>query len=188
MLWGKASTRSVSRRSLIEHISRIEPRALEVVVYRNTSLGYEALSGEGARVRGGRWNPPGSFPVVYAASDPGVAAAEISRTAQRYGVAIASLLPRNLTTIRVSLVRVLDLTDDSVLASVPLPRSATTDEDLRLCEAVGDAAHYLGFEAILAPSAAAPGGTTLAIFVNSLGARSAIEPIETGLLDGDSIT
>lgn len=161
---------------------------MEAVVYRNTSPGYEALSGEGARVRGGRWNPPGRFPVLYTASDPGVAAAEIGRTAERYGVAVESLLPRNLTTIRVSLVRVLDLTEDSVLTLVPLPLAAASDDDLRLCQAVGDAAHYLGFEAILAPSAAAPGGTTLAIFVNSLGARSAIESIKIELLDGDSVT
>jgi hypothetical protein len=42
-----------------------------------------------------------------------------------------------------------------------------TDDDVRICQAIGDAAHYIGFEGILAPSAASP-GDALSIFVNKL--------------------
>jgi RES domain-containing protein len=93
----------VSRRSLIERIGTVPSRPFRGLAYRSASPGYAALSGEGARLKGGRWNPPDSFPVLYVATDPSAAAAEIKRTARRYGVALDDLLPRILTTIGVRL-------------------------------------------------------------------------------------
>ena len=177
----------MSRRSLIERIGTLPARPLRSVVFRSTSPGYSALGGEGARVKGGRWNPPTSFPVLYVSSDPSAAAGEIARTARRYGVALNSLLPRQLTTIRVELGRVLDLTDPTNVALAGLTPAALSGDDLRICQAVGDAAHYLGFEALLAPSVAAP-ATTIAIFLNALRATSSIEIVGTEILDNEGIT
>src|SRR5437870_6910515 len=50
------------------------------VVYRATSPHYassrDLVSGEGARLHGGRWNAPGTFAAVYASLDPQTAMAE----------------------------------------------------------------------------------------------------------------
>lgn len=177
----------MSRRSLIEKIDGLPALTFAGDVLRSVSPGWSPLSGDGARVNGGRWNPPNSFPVVYTALDAGTAAMEIRRTARRFGVPETSLLPRYLVTIRVSLTQVLDLTDLRVLGAAGLTPAVLTDDDLRICQAVGDAAHYIGFEGILAASAAAP-STTLSIFPNRLKPSSSLEVIRTELLDVGDVT
>jgi RES domain-containing protein len=177
----------VSRRSLIERLGRVVWVPLQATVYRSTAPGYDVLSGEGARAKGGRWNPAGSFPVVYAASDVSAAALEVRRTALLYGFPLESLLPRHLATIRVSLGRVLNLHDPVGLATLGMAPEVLTDDDHRICQALGDAAHYLGFEAVLAPSAVAP-ASTLAIFPNSLTAQSSLELVASELLDVGDVT
>lgn len=178
----------MSRRSLIERLSALEPERFSGRVYRSTSPGYDVLSGEGARAKGGRWNPPDSFPVLYTATDPSAAALEVYRTASRFGVRVVDLLPRHLTTIRVRLERVANLSSPANLTYIGLSASALLDDDLRLCQALGDAVHYLGFEAVLAPSATASAANTLAIFVNSIGATSELDILTTELLDVGGVT
>ncbi len=97
------------------------------------------------------------------------------------------LLPRHLTTIDVHLGRVANLTSPSTLAELGLTGAFLSDDDLRVCQAMGDAVHYLGFEAILAPSVAAP-ALTLAIFLNSILGNSSLEVVETELLDAGELT
>lgn len=48
-------------------------------------------------------------------------------------------------------------------------------EDRSLCNALGDAAHYVGFEGILAPSATGV-GDVLVVFWDRLKAESDVEP------------
>lgn len=177
----------MSRRSLIEKVDRLPSRALARRVFRNVAPGYAAISGEGARRFGGRWNPPKSFPVLYTASGPETAALEVERTAAKLGMPVGGLLPRNLITLEVSLGRVLDFTDAEVLRQAGLTREVLVDDDVRICQALGDAAHYLGFEGVLSPSAAGP-GNTLAIFLNRLKATSRLESLRIELLDKGDLT
>lgn len=177
----------MARRDLIERLNLVVPETYRGVLYRSTSPGYDVLSGEGARVKGGRWNPPGSFPCIYTATDPSGAALEVYRTARKFGVAVETLLPRHLTTLRAKLGRVLNLCTPTSLEALGLNGAVLTDDDLRICQAVGDAAHYLGFEGILAPSAAGP-AATVAIFPNSLRSSSSISIAGTELFDADSVT
>jgi RES domain-containing protein len=46
--------------------------------WRQLSRGYDPLSGEGARINGGRFNPPGSFPVLYVCQSRKCAVAELA--------------------------------------------------------------------------------------------------------------
>lgn len=46
-------------------ITLVRRRSLSAVGYRNQTRGYDPTSGEGARRFGGRFDPPGSFPVLY---------------------------------------------------------------------------------------------------------------------------
>lgn len=185
--WAKAFTPDVSRRSLIERLANARASDFSGMLFRSASPGYPPLSGEGARQRGGRWNPPDSFPVLYAATDPSAAAAEIARTALKYGVPSSALLPRHMYTIELRSRRVLDLTSASTRETVGFSAAVYTDDDIGLCQAIGDAAHYLGFEAILAPSAVTP-AKTMAIFIGSLSSSSSIEVVGSELLDGDAVT
>ena len=172
----------MSRRDLIEKLDPLPARPFDGVVFRSHSSSYAALSGEGARVKGGRWNPPNSFPVIYTALDEETVAKEIGRSARKLGLQPTDLLPRELTKVNATLSRVLDLADQDIQRSSGLTLTVITDDDIRICQAVGDAAHYLGFEAILAPSAA--GGTrNLSIFVNRLQASSRLDIVATTTID-----
>lgn len=138
-------------------------RRLATRAFRNVALGYEALSGEGARVQGGRWNPPESFPVIYSALSLDVSVGELQRTASRQGRTVDELMPRRIVEIEVELQRVLDLAQADNLAVLGVTPDLILGDDLRLTQAIGEAAHYVGFEAILAPSAARS-GLALAIY------------------------
>jgi RES domain-containing protein len=85
------------------------------VVYRSATPRYankdDLLTGVGGRSAGARWNPPRSFPTVYASLDPHTALDEVLAHFRHYGIPIESAMPRVTVPVRVRLGRVLDLTD-----------------------------------------------------------------------------
>lgn len=150
------------------------------MAYRHHAAAYGALSGEGARLHGGRWNPPESFAVVYTAADTATVDAEFERLLARSGLPPLSLQPRQLTTISLDLSHVLDLRDEAVLDALGVLATDLIGDDPALTRRIGEAAHALGYEALIAPSAAGA-GDAIAIFpanrrpdsrVEVVGARS----------------
>ena len=172
----------MARRELIEALGRVTPARYSGTVYRQIALGYQALSGEGARAMGSRWNPPGSFPVLYTSPSVDVVMAEIIRKAKRAGFAPEDLMPRRLVTYEVELRRVLDLSAESNRELTGFSFEVVTDGDVRICQAIGEAAHYIGLEAILAPSAATS-GSALSIFLNKLLPESMVDVVQDELLE-----
>ncbi|HEY6608002.1 MAG TPA: RES family NAD+ phosphorylase [Candidatus Limnocylindria bacterium] len=162
-------------RDLVRALDGVAPIAWKGAVLRHHAPRYGALDGEGARVNGGRWNPPESFPVVYTALDRATVDAEIDRLARRSGLSVESLLPRRLSRIDADLTKVLDLTDRAVRRRLGVTLALLTADDWGATQRIGQAAQFLGFEAILAPGA--DGGTTLAMFGDALRdpARMSIE-------------
>ncbi len=72
---------------------------------------------------------------------------------------------------------VLDLRDTTARTSVNLDEAELKENDATKCRQVGESAHYLGLEGILAPSAAGE-GTVLAVFFDRLHADSQIRDID----------
>ena len=66
----------------------------------------------------------------------------------------------------------LDLTSPDLQRSLGLKPEDLTGDDLTICQALADIAAEAGFEAILGPSAAIPGETTLAVMGDAIGAKS----------------
>ena len=99
---------------------------------------------------------------------------ELDRSARRAGMTTAMMRPRRLATIRVRLSRVLDLTMADVRAALDVSEADLTGDDLEIPQAIGETAHHLGYEAILAPSAAGR-GYALAIFLDNRAANSLLE-------------
>lgn len=158
---------------LVERLDQLPRGVLEVVTYRHASEGRQPLSGEGARIQGGRWNPPESFPTLYLGMTEEVVAAEFRRLAMRSGRSTADFLPRQLFQIEVKLQLVLDLSDAGNVDVLDVNPADLVSDDLTVCQALGDAAHYLGIEAVLARSAAGA-GLTLAVFTARLGPTSVL--------------
>jgi len=96
--------------------------------------------------------------------------------AHRQGLVPGQFLPRRIYRLEIELQAVVDLTRS---ASLP-PALAHLDlasDDLTATQAIGEAAQYLGREAILAPSAAGE-GNVLAVFIDRLLPGSRVDDVE----------
>jgi RES domain-containing protein len=119
--------------------------------------------------QGGRFNPPGSFPVAYLAkiADGGRA------TMCRYIVNETSAESKFVILIlEINLSKVLDLTQASVRRSVGISLADLTHpESYSLSRSIGLAAHESGFEGIIYPRPLGRGARNMAIFCDRAGPR-----------------
>ena len=159
--------------ALVARVDRLDRGAFQGSACRHIEPARDPLSGIGARILGGRWNPPESFSVLYLGLDSDVVAAEFRRMAARQRRELADFLPRRLYTYEINLGAVLQVIDAAVRDELGLTTEALAADELGACQEVGAAAHYAGFEAVLAPSATSR-GTALALFMDNLQADSSV--------------
>jgi RES domain-containing protein len=133
-------------------LAKLTGTALSTTGYRNQAIGFDPRSGEGARRFGGRFNPPHSFPVVYLCTSRPCVVAEFTRQADRQGLAVDDLLPRELWRITVELTKVLDLTHRGTLEALNIDPADLLRDDRRLTNEIGEAAHEHRFQAIRSAS------------------------------------
>lgn len=117
---------------------------------------------------GGRFNPAGEFGALYVSLDPETPLRELRRQAARDAADLATLLPRTLFALDVSLHRLLDLTRAEVRDRWDISDGALASDDWSACQAVARRARADGYEAIRFPSASGE-GENLAIFMDQLG-------------------
>jgi RES domain-containing protein len=151
---------------LVDAIDRLEPVAYAGNLFRHVAVGRHPLSGAGARSLGGRWNPPQSFATLYLGDRESTVEAEFRRMAARQGLHPSQFLPRRIYRLAVELQAVVDLTHPESL-SQEFGEVDLISDDLSVTQSIGEAAQYLGREAILAPSAAGE-GNVLAVFIDRL--------------------
>jgi len=171
--------------AVVERVNDLGTVIWSGTTYRHASAAFDGLSGRGAVVHGGRWNPPDSFETLYLATPVVTCMAELERLAAAQSLDPVDLLnarrPRMLHTITVHEAAVLDLRSDAALASVGLERADITDDDWSGCQAIGHAAHFLGLGGVLAPSATG-GGLVLAAF------ESRLDPDQLSLTESVQLT
>jgi RES domain-containing protein len=133
---------------------------------RHSSPQYRRLKGSSG---GGRWGPPGSYPVIYLGRPLESVIAEAYRLLVDpvEGMTGDLVGPRLLLTCEVSVSDVLDLRDPVTLGATGLAPSDLTDRNHEACQRVGTAAHQLGLAGVLVP-AATELGETLALFERNL--------------------
>jgi RES domain-containing protein len=135
----------------------------------------QIMSGAGSFKFGGRWNAPGSFPVVYSSTRPGTALEEAFQLAADYMLAPDDLKPRLTCGIEWNLSRVIDLTRSNLPAWLELddwmkenfPRINDSGFET-LCQAFGRAARSCGVNALLCPSVRVRDGINLVVFRDRL--------------------
>jgi RES domain-containing protein len=127
--------------------------------FRHTSHGRDPLSGIGARRFGGRWNPADVCSTLYLAQPLATCLDEYARMARAAGQEPEQMLdkPRQLHTVEVTELPVLDLRTEASLAYVGLNMDDITDEDWTACQTVGHAAYFLDVAGIIASSATGSG-------------------------------
>jgi RES domain-containing protein len=100
----------------VYRIGKLSPRPARWagLTFRSVELEHatpdEILVGEGSRRFGGRWNAPGTFPVVYSSTRPGTAVEEAFQLAVDYELSPDDLKPRLTCGVEWDLARVMDLT------------------------------------------------------------------------------
>jgi hypothetical protein len=132
----------------------------------------DPLDGGHAGERGGRWNPPGSFPVVYLCADSSVARANVFRLLDGQPYGPEDLRPETapvLVAATVPEARYLNAVTAAGLTELGLPRSYPFDgRGRRLswarCQPLGLAAHEAGLPGVAARTARASAGEELAYF------------------------
>lgn len=151
----------------VELVSTAPRRGLDAVGFRQQSPAYDPLSGEGARIHGGRFNPPNSFPVLYLCSTAGCAAAEFTKSASSHPIGLSGFLPRKLWRYEISLSNVLDLTEVETLDHLGLEASELVEEDRTVTHQLGEIAHQFGYQAVRNASAAGV-DDVIAVFIENL--------------------
>jgi RES domain-containing protein len=154
-------------RDLAELVSTTPRRAYEGAAFRQQSPRHDPLSGDGARILGGRFNPPESFPVLYLCTTRACAVAEFRRFAGRHPIGPEAFLPRVLYEYTVALTSVLDLTDAQMLSAFEVDVAHLVEDDRALTQQLGALAHQFGYQALLSASATGV-DTVLAVFTDNL--------------------
>ena len=167
---------------LVSAIDQLDRAAYSGEAFRHIGPQYNPLSGAGARTHGGRWNPPQSFATLYLGFERATVIAEFGRAVARSRRSLEDFLPRRFYRYELQLRALLDMRVAENRAAVGLSDDALTADDLRPCQAVGEAAHHVGREGIVAPSAAGP-GTVIAVFFDRLEADSFVRDLGFELWD-----
>lgn len=152
----------------IARLAAIKTRSYKGDGYRQQAPNYEPLSGEGARRRGARFDPPDSFPVLYLCSTRACAVAEFMRAGDRLAIGHEGLLPRHLFRYEIDLDGVLDLTDSETREELGIDLIDLLAEDLSVPQLLEEAANSLGLKAIRCPSATGS-DDVLAVLLQNLG-------------------
>lgn len=163
---------------LVRVVDRLPRVGFSGTVYRHVGPSHPPMSAEGARIRGGRWNPPDSFPTLYLGLDVPTVVAEFYRFAEKQAMPPENLLPRNLITCQLELSAAVEFRDRIAWPELGLDTVAIESDDPTLCQRLGNAAHYAEFEGLLAPSATGS-GDVVAVFTDRLRAGSRIELVDT---------
>lgn len=146
----------------------------------------DIFSGEGAAVRGGRWNPRG-IDAVYASLSVTTAVREAYQELLRFGFSASTARPRTFCGAQVTLQNVLDLSEKNIRRAIGFTVSELVDEDWLAIQqegdeswtqAIGRGAFEARFEGLLVPSARdRPRGINLVVFPTNLRPGSKIDII-----------
>ncbi len=159
------------------------------LLFRASPLEYarvaKFLDGKGSLAHGCRWSAAGTFPANNLSTAPETAVAENSATFTYYNFALSGVRPTVLVAVRANLFQVFDLVaPKGIRTRLWLELDKLLAEDWHKIndaghesqsQAFGRAAHDLGAEALLVPSARVPGGINLVYFPRSLASRSTVE-------------
>ena len=134
---------------LLDALDALDREPFVGEVWRIVRQGRNPLQGYRA---GARWDPPGVFDVIYTSFEPDGARAEIFFHLMR-----APVFPDRavylLHRLGVRMRKTVRLADMSALAALKVDIARYSELDFPQTQAIGDAAHFLGFDGLIVPSA-----------------------------------
>jgi RES domain-containing protein len=162
-------------RGLALAVARAKTTSVMGSFERHVSPKVRTLTGSAA---GGRWGPPGAYPVLYFGrpTDSVIVEAYRHLVEDVDGMRPDAVGPRRVLTVDVQATQILDLRDPASQLEVGLSMEILLGPH-EPCQAVGLAAHQLGLHGVIAPAATGL-GETLALFERTLPAEEI--PVLTG--------
>ncbi len=154
---------------LLDQLEALGTTTFDDVVWRHMFNEYDPAR---SNTRGARWNPPG-VAAIYASLERETAIAEAE-----HAIASQPLRPRfsrQLYRVRVTLEAVADLTGAGILTDLGVDIQELTSPEHGPCRTIGGAAHWLGCDGMLVPSARSPHGTNLVVFTDRMNVDAALE-------------
>lgn len=136
---------------LLDILDALERLPFEGTVWRAVRDGRDPLEGHASA---GRWDP-GTFEVLYTSLEADGAQAEMSFQLSRQPV-YPSGLRFQLHEIAVAARKTLRFADMRALAALAVEEARYADVAYVRTQEIGDAAHFLGFDGLMAPSARWP--------------------------------
>jgi RES domain-containing protein len=136
---------------LLDALDALERISFEGTVWRAVREGRDPVQGHASA---GRWDP-GIFAVLYTALEPDGARAEIHFHLSRQPV-FPSTMRWRLWEIVVRTRKTLRLADMRALARLGVEEARYAEVLYARTQEIGDAAHFLGFDGVLAPNARWP--------------------------------
>lgn len=160
--------RKIRNPELLDHLQGFEPQVFNAPVWRLTRAGRNPLT---ASTPKGRWDD-GSFDVLYTALEPDTARAEVFYHLMRAQPVFPSGLKVHLHELQAGLSKVLMFQTLETLTPFGVDVStygsfdyAKLQAEYSVTQQIGEAAHFLGYDAIIAPSARWH-GQNLVVFLN----------------------
>ena len=158
-------------------LGRFSGIAFSEVSYRCTEWKFagEIVSGLGSQLYGARWTPKGSFPTVYLCETAEAAFYEYLARGRRMRIPDHKSLPMVMAAVTVKAGNMLDGTDAEVAAFLRkfLQREkvhwrSIQDRREAVSQAIGRAAHEIGFSGLIVPSQAVAGSRNVVVFPMNL--------------------
>jgi RES domain-containing protein len=151
--------------SLLDKLEEVGGASLDSIVWRHM---FNGLDPARANTRGARWNPPG-VAAIYTSLQRETALAEAE-----YAIASQPVRPstgRQLYQVRVTVTKVIDLSDRDLLAEVNVGEEQLVAVSQDACRTVGGAVHWLGYDGLVVPLAR----TNLVLYADRLDVDAAFE-------------
>ena len=137
-------------------------------------------------VTGARWNPEG-VPAIYTSLERETAIAEVGYHLSLQKVRTSARLV--LHTVRVNLLRVVDLRSPALLKELGIDLSDLSGDEWEACQALGAAAAHVHCDGLLVASARRSDGSNLVVLAgNDHHEGFAFERIDSEVLDPDDAT
>ena len=149
--------------ALLDALDALDPVSFSGRVWRAVRAGRDPLQGHPSA---GRWEP-GTFDVLYTAMAPDGAVAELSFHLARQPV-FPSKIAYGLHEIAVRTAKTLRFADLVALTALGVEEDRYRDVLYERTQEIGDAAHFLGFDGVIAPSARWP-CLNLVVFTDRIG-------------------
>jgi len=161
-----------------------EPTTFSGKVYRSASPKYatttDLMTGKGAKLHGGRWNPAGAA-AVYASLSIDTALQEALSHVRYCGLPVDRALPRTFCVLELALADVLDLRIGNIRKRLRFSLQDMVSTDWRRIAAsgrvprtqlLGNAAHSLNLQAVIVPSGVSKTAANIVVFPDNLTSTS----------------